>query len=101
FAFGDLFLKRAISIILLAGVASALYAWVAVPLLRYHETHDRDDALAAGLMLVLWVATGLAYPGLHRSAVWLVDRIILRRPDYGEHQRAIAGDIEELETEEE
>ncbi|HSI88686.1 MAG TPA: histidine kinase [Pyrinomonadaceae bacterium] len=99
FAFGDLFLKRAISVILLAGVASALYAWVAVPLLRYHETHDRDDALAAGLILVLWVATGLIYPALHRAAVWLVDRIILRRPDYGELQRAIADDIEQVETE--
>jgi two-component system, LytTR family, sensor kinase len=101
FAFGDLFLKRAISVIFLAGVASAVYAWVAVPLTRYHESHDRDDPLAGGIMLVLWVATGLTYPALHRAAVWLVDRIILRRPDYDELQRAIADDIEGLETEDE
>ena len=100
FAFGDLFLKRAISVILLAAVASALYAWVAAPLLRYHETHDRNDALASGLILVLWMVTALTYPALHRAAVWVVDTVILRRPDYVELRAAIAGEIDQLEEEE-
>ncbi len=99
FAFGDLFLKRAISVILLAAVASGLYAWVAVPLLRYHETHDRDDSLAAGLILVLWMVTALTYPVLHRAAVWLVDTVILRRPDYVELRTAITAEIDQLEDE--
>ncbi len=62
FAFADLFLKRAVSLILLALLAFGLYVFVASPLLRYHETHDRNDAQAIGLILTLWMATALVYP---------------------------------------
>lgn len=82
FAFADLFLKRALSLVLLAGIATGLYAFAAVPLLRYHETHDRNDMFAAAIILGLWIATALVYPALHRFAVWLVDRFLLARPDY-------------------
>ena len=98
FAFADLFLKRAISIMLLALVAFASYAWIAAPMLRYHETHDRDDALAVGLILVLWMSTALIYPALHRLAVWLVDTVILRRADYDEMQVGLRRKIETLQT---
>lgn len=98
FAFADLFLKRALSLTLLAGVALVLYMAVAVPLLRYHETHDRDDVQAAALIIGLWVATALAYPAIYRFAAWVVDRVILRRPDYSELQRSIAGDIEATDS---
>ncbi|MBX3243661.1 MAG: histidine kinase [Acidobacteria bacterium] len=82
FAFADLFLKRAISVMLLAGVAFSLYVWVAAPLLRYHETHDRNDVFAISLILLLWMATAFAYPWLHKLAVWTVDRVILNRANY-------------------
>lgn len=98
FAFADLFLKRALSLTLLAGVALVLYVAVAVPLLRYHETHDRDDVQAAALIIGLWVATALAYPAIYRFAAWVVDRVILRRPDYSELQRSIAGDLEATDS---
>lgn len=101
FAFADLFLKRAISLILLTLLAFALYALVAAPLLRYHETHDRNDAQAISLIILLWVATALAYPLLHRTAVWLVDKIILRRADYEVLQEEIAAAIDSAETPEE
>ena len=47
FAFADLFLKRALSLLLLASLAFGLYVFVAVPLLAWHETHDRNDVQAA------------------------------------------------------
>lgn len=100
FAFADLFLKRSISLILLTLVASSLYVWVAAPLLRYHETHDRIDAQAIGLILALWIGTALVYPALHRLAVWLVDKIILHRIDYGKFQVAYAARLEKLDAEE-
>ncbi len=97
FAFADLFLKRAVSLILLALFAFGLYVFVASPLLRYHETHDRNDAQAIALILTLWMATALVYPFLHKFAVWLVDKIILNRADYGNLQTVLIGKIERLD----
>jgi len=98
FAFADLFLKRAISLILLAVVAFGLYVAVAAPLLRYHETHDRNDVFAISLIIALWIATALLYPMLHKAAVWFVDRVILQRADYEKLQLSITKEIEPMET---
>ncbi len=98
FAFADLFLKRALSLFLLAALAFGLYVFVAVPLLRWHETHDRNDVQAATIVLTLWMTTALIYPTLHRFAVLLVDKIILRRFDYKKLQIEIAQIVERRET---
>lgn len=98
FAFADLFLKRAISLLLLAGVAFALYTAVAAPLLRYHETHDRNDVQAISLIITLWIATALIYPFLHAVAVILVDKVILQRADYTEFSRELIREIEAEES---
>ncbi|MEO7660190.1 MAG: histidine kinase, partial [Pyrinomonadaceae bacterium] len=98
FAFADLFLKRAISLILLTSLALGLYVFVAVPLLRYHETHDRDDVQAAGLILGLWIATALVYPAIYKFAVLLVDKVLLHRADYNKLQVELAREIENRET---
>ncbi|HTK25224.1 MAG TPA: histidine kinase [Pyrinomonadaceae bacterium] len=98
FAFADLFLKRAISLILLTLVAFGLYVYVAAPLLHYHETHDRDDVQAITLILALWIATALVYPWLHRLAVWLVDKAILHRADYDELRGELGSAIEKYES---
>jgi two-component system, LytTR family, sensor kinase len=97
FAFADLFLKRALSLMLLALAAFGLYAFVAVPLLAWHETHDRNDVQAAVLVITLWIMTALIYPKLHEFAVWLVDKILLRRVDYEKLRREIAQSIEKTE----
>ena len=98
FAFADLFLKRAISLILLAALALGLYVFVAVPLLRYHETHDRNDVQAAAMILGLWIATALVYSGIYRFAVWLVDKVLLHRADYARLQIEIAHEVETCES---
>ena len=82
FAFADLFLKRALSLILLTLFAFGLYVSIASPLLRYHETHDRNDVQAVSLLIILWVATALIYPSLYKFVVWLVDKVILQRVNY-------------------
>lgn len=82
FAFADLFLKRAFSLLLLAALAFGLYVFAAVPLLAWHETHDRNDVQAAIIVMTLWISTALCYPQLHKFAVWFVDKIILRRVNY-------------------
>lgn len=98
FAFADLFLKRAISLLLIALVAFGLYLFVAAPLLRYHESHGRNDVQAIGLIIALWIATALIYPAVHRFAVWVVDSLLLKRPDYALVQSSIAEKIERCET---
>lgn len=94
FAFADLFLKRALSLLLLAALAFGLYVFVAVPMLSWHETHDRNDVQAAVLVIALWMATALIYPLLHKFAVLLVDKIILRRANYERVHAEIVGAIE-------
>ena len=98
FAFADLFLKRAISLILLTLVAFGLYVYVTAPLLHYHETHDRDDVQAITLILTLWIATALIYPLLHKLAVWLVDKGILHRADYDELRRELGSAGQKCES---
>jgi two-component sensor histidine kinase len=98
FAFADLFLKRALSLILLTLAAFALYIFIASPLLRYHETHDRNDAQAIALILALWITTALVYPLLHRFAVRFVDKILLRRADYETLRAETAEAIEKLDS---
>lgn len=97
FAFADLFLKRALSLMLLAAVAFGLYVFAAVPLLRWHETHDRNDVTAAVVVIALWMLTALLYPALHKFAVILVDKIILRRADFERLEAAIAAKLDKLE----
>lgn len=97
FAFADLFLKRAISLIFLALTAFGLYVFVAKPLLAMHEGHAPDDVQAAGIMIALWIATALIYPQLHRFAAWLVDKVILRRVDYDKLRLEIVEMLEQSE----
>ncbi len=98
FAFADLFLKRALSLIFLTAIALGLYTLVAVPLLRFHESHDRDDVQAAALVLALWVGTALTYPAVTGFASWLVDKILLKRKDYALLQRELAREIDSIDT---
>ncbi len=94
FAFADLFLKRALSLLLLSGLAFGLYIFAAVPLLAWHETHDRNDVQAAVIVMTLWMTTALCYPSLHKFAVWFVDKIILRRVNYENLSNEIAQTLE-------
>ncbi len=97
FAFADLFLKRALSLMLLALFAFGLYVFAAVPLLAWHETHDKNDVQAAVIVLGLWITTALVYPKLHRFAEWFVDAAILRRTDFERLKASIAEAVERAE----
>ena len=94
FAFADLFLKRALSLLLLALTAVGLYVFAASPLLALHEKHEENDVQGVSILLTFWIATALIYPSLHRFAAWLVDKIILRRADYANLRVEISKTIE-------
>ncbi len=98
FAFADLFLKRALSLVLVTAAAFGLYVFAAAPLLHFHESHDHNDSQAIAITLTFWVATALVYPKLHDFAGWLVDKIILRRADYARLRVDLARTFEKKET---
>ncbi len=88
FAFADVFLKRALSLLALVGLVSLLYATLAAPLVDPHAAgawHVFDGAshlFTTAALLCLWIATALAYPFIRRRIHRFVDRVILRRADY-------------------
>jgi two-component system LytT family sensor kinase len=82
FALADLFLKRALSLVLLVAVAVGLYFALAGPFLERHFIEGRVDPIAIGALLGLWIVTALAFPALKRAVNWGIDSILLRRADY-------------------
>jgi len=78
FALADLFLKRALTLLVLITAAfSSVTAFhtnaAAGPVGGVREV---------GSLVVLWVATALLYPKLASAIAWFVDTVVLRRPDY-------------------
>lgn len=94
FALADIFLKRALSLVLLVGLAFGLYLNVAAPMLDRRNDHP----VAVGVLLGLWIATALAYPWLRRGVTWFVDVVVLRRTDYEALRAEIAQRIALLEA---
>jgi Histidine kinase len=78
FAFADLFVKRALTLIgLVAAVSASLWltgvGFGPGPILSSSQV---------GALMVLCVATALASPWIAGAANWFVDTILLTRPDY-------------------
>ena len=92
FAFADIFLKRAVSLILLALVAFGIYVAVARPLT---EIAAGLSVPATAIILVFWVGTALLFPAIARFASWLVDVVLLKRSDYEAFFHELARQIDE------
>lgn len=102
FALADIFLKRALSLVLLVGLALGLYLNIAAPLLRQDDRHNADTVFISPVPIVtligLWVLTALIYPWLWRMVVWFVDALVLRRANYEALRNEIASCIAEQES---
>ncbi|MEJ7575820.1 MAG: sensor histidine kinase [Pyrinomonadaceae bacterium] len=100
FAFADLFLKRALALLAFVALVTGaflLYATWFVPLAAEGGTLN---ARATGVLLALWVVTGMLYPRLVRWTNWFVEKVVLRRADYAELRHEIARAIGAHETSE-
>ena len=93
FALADSFLKRALALLAIVAVAFAAIAIFGL----------RSDAFAqfmtvdprqVGVLVTLWVATALLYPGVRRVTAWFVDSVVLRRPDYRSLRAAITRQVQ-------
>ena len=97
FALADLFLKRALALLVLVATAlAAIAAFGAVS--AAFGAFVQIDPRQVGALVTLWVATALLYPALRRATSWFVDAVVLRRPDYGSLRAAIAGRIQQSES---
>ena len=94
FALADIFLKRALAFILLAGLIFGMFVFGVTPLLAANPASERSTAV----LLALWVSTALAYPFLRRAAALFVDKIVLTRVDYAELISTLTRTLDRCET---
>jgi two-component system LytT family sensor kinase len=99
FALADLFLKNAIALLLLMGLSLALFSGAMVPLASWQGSSGVWDPRAIVLLIALWMATALAFSPLRRFAERVVDRVVLRRPDYDAVLTVFARALDASETE--
>ncbi len=96
FAFGDIFLKRALSLIGLVGIAMGLYVGLGAP--QFAPRSEQPSPFMDGTLIGLWIGTALLYPYLARGVSWVVDTVVLRRPDYEKFQDDVAQEIMRRDT---
>jgi len=77
FAFADLFLRRALSLLVLVAVAVSLHG-----LISDSGANSVETLLSTTRHITLWVLTALTYPFVQRAVGWFVDRVVLDRVDY-------------------
>jgi GAF domain-containing protein len=94
FALADIFLKRALALLLLAGLTFGVFDFAVNPLLVSNAPKPESTVLLLGL----WVATAMIYPLLRRGADWFVDKIVLKRADYAELTAALSRKVDRCET---
>ena len=80
FALADLFLKRALA--LLVVVTAAFVAVAGVGVRSAADPNPLRSARDVAILVMLWVATALLYPKLRDLVGWFVDSVVLARPDY-------------------
>lgn len=97
FAFCDLFLKRALSFLLLAIVTLGALIIVGIPMLKAEPNNNMAQISEWAVFLALWITTALSYPYLQRGVTWLVDTVVLRRPDYEQLRQILAVAINKRE----
>jgi signal transduction histidine kinase len=78
FALADLFLKRALTLVVMVTVVSVLFA--IVPAIT--GTADLHDAATLSLLVLVATLAMLVYPFVRSKVFSFIDRIVLRRADY-------------------
>jgi signal transduction histidine kinase len=79
FAFADLFLKRALTLIALMVPPFVTFGILGV---RSGAGDPIGDPRNVAVFVTLWIATALLYPYLRHGIGWFVDAVVLQRPDY-------------------
>jgi two-component system, LytTR family, sensor kinase len=97
FAFADLFLKNAIALLLLMALTLGWFSGIVVPILHAEGQGETPIMLVS---VALSMATAVCFPLLQRAANWLVDRAVLRRPNYEELLAGFGSDVAQAQSDE-
>jgi two-component system LytT family sensor kinase len=95
FALADLFLKRAMTVLVL--VSLVFLAWSALaPMLAGGAVQGE----AVAVLLAAWVATTLVAPWVQRAVSAFVDRVVLERANYRQLIEGLTTTVQQCETSE-
>jgi two-component system, LytTR family, sensor kinase len=95
FALADLFLKQALTLLVLVVVVFGAFS-IVEPVLIAPDGRLQPSAIT--LLLVLWAGTALLFPVFRRTVARFVDRIVLRRADYGSFLSQLSDDVLQCES---
>jgi two-component system, LytTR family, sensor kinase len=102
FALADLFLKRALVLVVFIACAFGVYSLALLPLFaargRSEAGGGQADLMIVGVLLLTWVAAALLYQPLRRAVGRFVDAALLRRADYEVLRAEVAEVIARQET---
>jgi Histidine kinase len=93
FALADLFLKRAVTVLVLVSIVFAAWSLLA-PMLAARPLHG--DVVAA--LLAAWVATTLVAPWVQGGVSRFVDRVVLKRANYRQLIESLTTTVQRCET---
>jgi hypothetical protein len=94
FALADLFLKHALTLIVLVALVVGGFS-IVEPFL---SSPDGLRPTAIVLLLVMWAATALVFPLCRRLVDRFVDRAVLRRADYGALVSKLSDDLQQCDS---
>jgi two-component system LytT family sensor kinase len=95
FALADLFLKQALTLIVLVVLVFGAFS-IAEPLINVVDGQLQPSAVA--LLLALWAGTALVFPICRRAVSRFVDGMVLKRADYVTLLSQLADDVQRDES---
>ncbi|MGV3711132.1 MAG: sensor histidine kinase [Gemmatimonas sp.] len=99
FAFGDIFLKRALSFLAIVGIALLLHSVIIDGASFGVRAAGMESPRESVRHIAAWVLTALAYPAVRRSVNYVVDRFVLNRTNFVQVQEEIERDLLQSATE--
>ena len=97
FALADLFLKRALVLLLLVACAFGVYSLALTPLAARNLSVESNPSVVL-ILVATWIGAAFLYPWLRRGVSWFVDSIILRRSNFDWLRDELAKQITEHES---
>lgn len=89
FAFADIFLKRALSLLTVTIAACGFYWFVAGYLFAGDAVDVSGNSTFIAANVGFWVVTAIFFPSINRFADWFINRVVLGRISYAQLQSSI------------